>query len=63
MHLAVAAAEQLEATGVVPEAAVRRVSDAADVNGDGVIQWAEFYFAGTELAAVIDAAAEKSGEA
>ena len=49
--------------GVVPEAAVRRVSDAADVNGDGVIQWAEFYFAGTELAAVIDAAAEKSGEA
>ena len=25
--------------------AIQRMADAADVNGDGVIQWAEFYYA------------------
>lgn len=34
----------------VPAEAVQRVANAADVNGDGVVQWAEYYFAAKALA-------------
>ena len=34
---------------MVPKKAVSEVAAAADVNGDGVIQWAEYYFAAKEL--------------
>ena len=33
----------------VSAAAVQKVANAADINGDGVIQWAEYYFAAKEL--------------
>ena len=38
----------------VPTSAVKMVASAADSNGDGVIQWAEYYFAAKELKAIFE---------
>lgn len=46
------------------EATVAKISQAADLNGDGVIQWAEWYYAAQALnKAVLTAAKAKSGSA
>ena len=38
----------------VPTSAVKIVASAADSNGDGVIQWAEYYFAAKELKVIFE---------
>ena len=38
----------------MPTSAVKIVASAADSNGDGVIQWAEYYFAAKELKVIFE---------